>query len=80
MESYRKLKENEGYGKSISEYVESNHSRQAATLNNYNISCDIYGGSGLEPAAQIHNEVTAESAPRCSSTMPRPARSSTAVR
>lgn len=60
MESYRKLKENEGYDKSISEYVESNHSRQAATLNNYNISCDIYGGSGLEPAAQIHNEVTAE--------------------
>ena len=59
MESYRKLKENEGYDKSISEYVESNHSRQAATLNNYNISCDIYG-SGLEPAAQIHNEVTAE--------------------
>ena len=47
MESYRKLKENEGYDKSISEYVESNHSRQAATLNNYNISCDIYGGSGL---------------------------------
>ena len=31
MESYRKLKENEGYDKSISEYVESNHSRQAAT-------------------------------------------------
>ena len=60
MESYRKLKENEGYDKSIGEYVESNHSRQAATLNNYNISCDIYGGSGLEPAAQIHNEVTAE--------------------
>lgn len=92
MESYRKLKENEGYDKSIGEYVESNHSRQAATLNNYNISCDIYGGSGLEPAAQIHNEVTARlssactsrapspSAPRCSSTMPRPARSSTAAR
>ena len=60
MESYRKLKENEGYDKSIGEYVESNHSRQATTLNNYNISCDIYGGSGLEPAAQIHNEVTAE--------------------
>ena len=37
MESYRKLKENEGYDKSINEYVESNHSRQAATLNNYNI-------------------------------------------
>ena len=31
MESYRKLRE----------YVESNHSRQAATLNNYGISCDL---------------------------------------
>ena len=60
MESYRKLRENEGYDKSISEYVESNHSRQAATLNNYGISCDIYGGSGLEPAALIHEQVTAE--------------------
>ena len=60
MESYRKLRENEGYDKSISEYVESNHSRQAATLNNYGISCDIYGGSGLEPAAPIHEKVTAE--------------------
>ena len=60
MESYRKLRENEGYDKSIGEYVESNHSRQAATLNNYGISCDIYGGSGLEPAAPIHEHVTAE--------------------
>ena len=60
MESYRKLRENEGYDKSISEYVESTHSRQAATLNNYGISCDIYGGSGLEPAAPIHEQVTAE--------------------
>ena len=60
MESYRKLRENEGYDKSISEYVESNHSHQAATLNNYGISCDIYGGSGLEPAAPIHEQVTAE--------------------
>ena len=60
MESYRKLRENEGYDKSISEYVESNHSRQAAPLNNYGISCDIYGGSGLEPAAPIHEQVTAE--------------------
>ena len=60
MESYRKLRENEDYDKSIGEYVESNHSRQAATLNNYGISCDIYGGSGLEPAAPIHERVTTE--------------------
>ena len=33
MESYRKLRENEGYTRHISDYVEENHSRQAATLN-----------------------------------------------
>ena len=60
MESYRKLRENEGYEKSISEYVEGNHSRQAATLNSFGISCDIYGGSGLEPAVHVHEKVTAE--------------------
>ncbi len=60
MESYRKLREGGNYDKSIGEYVESNHSRQATTLNNYGISCDIYGGSGLEPAAPIHERVTAE--------------------
>ena len=60
MESYRKLRENEGYEKSISEYVEGNHSRQAATLNSFGISCDIYGGSGLEPAVHVHEKMTAE--------------------
>ena len=60
MESYRKLRENEGYTKHISDYVEGNHSRQAATLNNFDVSCDIYGGSGLEPAVHIHERVTDE--------------------
>ena len=60
MESYRKLRENEDYEKSISEYVEGNHSRQAATLNSFGISCDIYGGSGLEPAVHVHEKMTAE--------------------
>ncbi len=60
MESYRKLTEAGDYDKTIGEYVEGNHSRQAATLNNYAVAPDIYGGSGLEPAAPIHNKVTAE--------------------
>ena len=60
MESYRKLRENEGYTKHISDYVEGNHSRQAATLNSFGISCDIYGGSGLEPAVHIHERMTDE--------------------
>lgn len=60
MESYRKLREGEGYTGSIADYVEENHSRQATTLGNYQISCDIYSGSGLEPAAPVHNKVTEE--------------------
>ena len=60
MESYRKLCQNDGYTKHISDYVEENHSRQATTLNNYDISCDIYGGSGLEPAVHVHEKMTEE--------------------
>ena len=60
MESYRKLTEAGDTDKTIEEYVEGNHSRQAATLNNYEVTPDIYGGSGLEPAAPIHDKVTAE--------------------
>ena len=60
MESYRKLTEAGEAPASITDYVEGNHSRQAATLNGFDISCDIYGGSGLEPAARIHERVTDE--------------------
>ena len=60
MESYRKLTETGEAPASITDYVEGNHSLQAATLNNFDISCDIYGGSGLEPAARIHERVTDE--------------------
>ena len=60
MESYRKLKEAGKAPASITDYVEGNHGRQAATLNSFDISCDIYGGSGLEPAARVHERVTDE--------------------
>ena len=43
MESYRKLRE-EGYDKSIGAYVQENHDRQEATLDAYDISCDLYAG------------------------------------
>ena len=60
MESYRKLEEAGEAPASITGYVEANHSRQAKTLNDFEISCDIYGGSGLEPAAPVHERVTDE--------------------
>lgn len=59
MESYRKLRE-EGYDKSIGAYVQENHDRQEATLDAYDISCDLYAGSALEPAAHVHEQVTDE--------------------
>ena len=59
MESYRKLCD-EGYTKSIEEYVEENHDRQAATLAGYDVACDFFGGSALAPAAKVHEQVTDE--------------------
>ena len=60
MEGYRKRVESEGYDKSITDYVQENHDKQARTLENFQISCDIYGGSALEPAASVHERITDE--------------------
>ena len=60
MEGYRKRVESEGYDKSITDYVQENHDKQAKTLENFQISCDIYGGSALEPAASVHEKITDE--------------------
>lgn len=59
MESYRKLCET-GYDKSIGTYVQENHDRQEKTLEAYDIACDLYAGSALEPAAHVHEQVTDE--------------------
>ena len=60
MESYRKLRDEGGYTGSISAYVQENHDRQAATLAGYDIACDLFGGSALPPAADVHVRVTDE--------------------
>jgi len=59
LESYRKLKE-AGYDKTIHDYVRSNHEKQEETLKKYKVSLDIFAASGLEPAAKMHNKVSAE--------------------
>lgn len=59
MESYRKLCET-GYDKPIGAYVQENHNRQEKTLEAYDIACDLYAGSALEPAAHVHEQVTDE--------------------
>lgn len=59
MEGYRKRQE-AGYEGSIVDYVRENHEAQKAALDAYGISLDLYGGSGLEPAASFHAKLTDE--------------------
>ncbi len=60
MEGYRKKVEDEGYQGSIIDYVRANHEDQKRALDRYEISLDLYAGSGLEPAAPIHAKLSDE--------------------
>ena len=60
MEGYRKKVEEEGYEGTITDYVRSNHDAQKAALDSYEISLDLFEGSGLEPARTHHHRLTAE--------------------
>ena len=59
MEGHRKLAE-KGYEGTIADYVRANHESQAAALEAYEVSLDLYAGSGLEPAAPFHARMSAE--------------------
>ncbi|MDY4014841.1 class I tRNA ligase family protein [Parafannyhessea umbonata] len=54
MEGYRKKVEGEGYTGTIEDYVRHNHDLQKEALDAYQISLDIFAGSGLEPAKPFH--------------------------
>ena len=60
MEGYRKLVEGESFDGTILDYVRSNHELQKQALDAYGISLDIYDGSGLEPCASTHAQLTDE--------------------
>ena len=60
MEGFRTRVKDEGYAGSISDYVRENHDAQREALDAYDISLDLYSGSGLEPAKGIHKRLTAE--------------------
>lgn len=60
MEGYRKKKENEGYDKTIEDYVMENHKKQHNTLEKYQICPDLYAASALGRAAKIHTEESKE--------------------
>lgn len=59
-EGYRKEVEAHTFEGTIEEYVARNHDRQKATLDAYNISLDIFEGSGLGHAGEVHRLVSAQ--------------------
>ncbi len=59
-ESYRKLKEEKGYTGTIKDFVSSNHENQKKTLEEYDISLNLFGASGLGKTAEVHNKYSEE--------------------
>lgn len=57
-ESYRKLCAEQGFTGTIQDFVEKNHNSQKKTLDDYMISLDVFGASGLGRTAQIHDKVS----------------------
>lgn len=57
-ESYRKYIEEQGGSGTIEDFVRGNHESQKKTLENYGISLNLFGASGLGKTAEIHNRVS----------------------
>lgn len=57
-EGYRKEVEAGTFDGTIEEYVQRNHDRQKKTLDSFDISLDIYEGSGIGHCAQTHRELS----------------------
>ena len=59
-ESYRVKKENHEFEGTLLDFVSQNHDKQLETLNNYNVSPNLFGGSALGRASEIHQELSNE--------------------
>ena len=59
-EGYRKKVENEGFKGTIEDYVMANHLSQKKALDDYEISLNIFGASGLLDSKDIHQQETNE--------------------
>lgn len=59
-ESYRKLRESGEFDGTIQDFVRKNHESQKQTLEDYEISLNLFGASGLDRTAEIHNKVSNE--------------------
>ena len=60
LESWRKLREQEGYEGTLEDYVSGYHARQKKVLDEYHISLTLYGASALGRAGEIHRQMTDE--------------------
>ncbi len=59
-EGYRKLVDEGGFNGSIADYVMQNHEKQKDTLKRFLISLDIFEGSGIGYAGEVHQEISDE--------------------
>ena len=59
-EGFRKKVEDEDFTGTIEDYVRANHDAQKSALDAYEISLDLFAGSGLEPARDFHHKLTDE--------------------
>ncbi|MCM1328734.1 MAG: class I tRNA ligase family protein [Ruminococcus sp.] len=57
-ESYRKLIEEQGGSGTVEDFVRQNHEAQKKTLDDYGISLNLFGASGLGRTAEVHNKVS----------------------
>ena len=60
LENYRKLTEDGIFQGTVQDFVELNHERQKKTLDAYHISTNLFAGSGIGRAAEIHRELSGE--------------------
>lgn len=59
-ESYQRSCKEGGFTGSIEEYVKENHEKQKKTLNDYEISLNLYAASAFGKAGETHKEVSDE--------------------
>ena len=57
-EGFRKARETGSFEGTINDYVLKNHLAQKATLNSYDISLDIFEGSGIGQCGETHQVIT----------------------
>lgn len=57
-ESYRKLHDSGEFDGTIEDFVRRNHEKQKKTLDDYKISLNLFGASGLDRPSEIHKKVS----------------------